>query len=222
MNNAQDDDCVKQLNIGCGPSPIRGWRNYDNNFFIYIAMIPFAKHILARLPFIPAAILDFMDLVNAYNIKFADASKRIPGAHDSVHTIYSSHMLEHLDQDEAIAFLKEARRVLVKGGIIRIVVPNLDCFIQTYLQDNDSHSFVKHLCLVSAKPKTLIKKLQYLIMGHGWHHVMYNEHSLIRLIADVGFINISILKPGDTMISNSSGLNLWEHAQESIYLEAYK
>lgn len=37
----------------------------------------------------------------------------------------TSHMVEHLDRDEVISFLKEACRILAPNGIIRIVVPDL-------------------------------------------------------------------------------------------------
>ena len=30
-------------------------------------------------------------------------------------------------------------------------------------------------------PKSLIKKLQYLIQGHGWHHQMFNKKSLQKV-----------------------------------------
>ena len=222
MTHVQANRPITQLHIGCGPCPIRGWHNYDSNLFVHIAKLPFATHLVACLPFVPRSIIAFMALVNKYDINFADAAKRLPEPHDSVHTMYSSHMLEHLERDEAVAFLKEAQRVLLKGGIIRIVVPNLDYFVRTYLEDNDSHKFIEDLCLVSAKPKKLIKKLQYVIMGHGWHHAMYNEQSLVRLVEEAGFVNITILRPGETMIANHDGLNLREHEEQSIYLEAYK
>ena len=40
----------------------------------------------------------------------------------SADVLYSSHMIEHLNQTEMRLFLKEARRCLVSGGIIRLVV----------------------------------------------------------------------------------------------------
>jgi predicted SAM-dependent methyltransferase len=222
MNRAQDDPSITQVNFGCGRCPTRGWHNYDSLIFVYLARLPFATQFLTLLSFIPRAFIDFMAMVRPFDIRFADASRRIPEPDESVHTIYSSHMLEHLAHDEAVAFLREAQRVLVRGGIIRIVVPNLDYFVREYLQDNDSQKFIKDLGMVSIKPKTLLKHMQYLIMGHRWHHAMYNEASLVQLIKAAGFINIAILKPGDTMIPYHSGLNLRENDRESIFLEAFK
>lgn len=222
MNHAQDDPSITQVNIGCDRCPTRGWHNYDSLIFVRLARIPFATRLLTSLPFIPRTFIDFMAMVRPFDIRFADASRRIPEPSASVHTIYSSHMLEHMERDEAIVFLREAQRALVPGGIIRIVVPNLDYFIRAYLQDNDSQRLIKDLGMVSIKPKKLIRRLQCLIMGHRWHHAMYNEDSLVQLMRASGFINVTILKPGDTMIPHHDGLNLRENDRESIFLEAVK
>ena len=40
--------------------------------------------------------------------------------------VFSEHFLEHLFLDEAVALLKECRRVLVPHGIVRTVVPDAD------------------------------------------------------------------------------------------------
>ncbi len=46
---------------------------------------------------------------------------------------YSSHMLEHLTQDQAKALLCECMRVLKSNGIIRLVVPDLEAIALNYL-----------------------------------------------------------------------------------------
>jgi predicted SAM-dependent methyltransferase len=58
----------------------------------------------------------------------------IPSADDKAEVIYHSHMLEHFSREDARAFLRECRRVLKPGGIIRVVVPNLQSLAETYLQ----------------------------------------------------------------------------------------
>ena len=63
-----------------------------------------------------------------------DLSKGIPLENDSVDFVYSSHMLEHLPKIEAEKLLREAYRVLKKGGIIRIAVPDLEAIAREYLK----------------------------------------------------------------------------------------
>ena len=46
---------------------------------------------------------------------------------------YSSHVLEHLTQEQAKALLIECMRVLKSNGIVRLVVPDLEAIAKNYL-----------------------------------------------------------------------------------------
>jgi predicted SAM-dependent methyltransferase len=48
-------------------------------------------------------------------------------------TCYSSHVLEHLTQEQAKSLLIECLRVLKSNGIIRLVVPDLEAIARNYL-----------------------------------------------------------------------------------------
>lgn len=58
----------------------------------------------------------------------------LPFRNDSLEVIYSSHVLEHLREEEAIRLLQECFRTLKKGGILRIVIPDLEDIIDEYLR----------------------------------------------------------------------------------------
>ena len=171
----------RYVNIGCGASPIQGWINYDFDKFIFFAKINMIRLLLKQFYFIPDDYKIFMDQVIKYDICFANAGEYIPEKDCSVDVLYSSHMLEHLDQSETDIFMKESKRILVSGGVIRIIVPDFDILINDYSVNNNPQNFVDNSCLVGEKPKSLIKKLQYLIQGHGWHYSMYNKKTLIAL-----------------------------------------
>lgn len=57
----------------------------------------------------------------------------LPFASDSVDAVYHSHVLEHLGRDDAKALLHECFRVLKPGGILRVVVPDLEGIARAYL-----------------------------------------------------------------------------------------
>ncbi|KPA14083.1 type 11 methyltransferase, partial [Candidatus Magnetomorum sp. HK-1] len=57
----------------------------------------------------------------------------IPYPDDSVDIIYHSHVLEHMPKKFAPVFMKECFRVLKKGGIIRVVIPDLEQIVREYL-----------------------------------------------------------------------------------------
>jgi predicted SAM-dependent methyltransferase len=62
-----------------------------------------------------------------------DLSQGIPFDADSVDVCYSSHVLEHLRTSEADTFLREQYRVLKPGGVVRVVVPDLEQICRLYL-----------------------------------------------------------------------------------------
>lgn len=49
--------------------------------------------------------------------------------------IYHSHVLEHFTRTEAREFIGECRRVLEPGGILRVVVPDLETIARLYLKN---------------------------------------------------------------------------------------
>ena len=75
------------------------------SIFSFFSKVRIIREILNRLKFIPNGYKIFMDQVINENIKFANAGKHIPEKDNSVHVIYSSHMLEHLDSEETEVFL---------------------------------------------------------------------------------------------------------------------
>lgn len=57
----------------------------------------------------------------------------IPFPEESFDVIYHSHVLEHFPKTEAGFFLEECFRVLRPGGILRVVVPDLEQMARLYL-----------------------------------------------------------------------------------------
>lgn len=63
-----------------------------------------------------------------------DLRKPLPVGSNSWDVVYASHVLEHFSRGEARAFLMECYRVLRPGGVLRIVVPDLEMIARLYLQ----------------------------------------------------------------------------------------
>ena len=66
-----------------------------------------------------------------------DITKGIPFADNSFDAVYHSHVFEHLKPDQGERLLKECFRVLAPGGVLRIVVPDLEKIAQLYLQKHE-------------------------------------------------------------------------------------
>lgn len=70
---------------------------------------------------------------NFINFNFFE-KKPFPFQDNQVDIIYCSHVLEHLTDDIGEYILKESKRVLRSGGLIRIVVPDWDLAVEAYLR----------------------------------------------------------------------------------------
>ncbi len=80
---------------------------------------------------------------NWTNIDFASFSpevkeynllKGIPYPDNSFDLVYHSHILEHFPKKDAYKFIAECHRVLKPGGIIRVVVPDLEQIALNYIK----------------------------------------------------------------------------------------
>lgn len=78
------------------------------------------------------------------NIDFESASpdvqafnllKGIPYPDNSFDVVYHSHVLEHFPKSEGEFFIQECYRVLKKGGILRVAVPDLEQIVNEYLKN---------------------------------------------------------------------------------------
>ncbi|HVU38615.1 MAG TPA: methyltransferase domain-containing protein [Opitutales bacterium] len=67
-----------------------------------------------------------------------DLRAGIPLPDNSCDAVYHSHILEHMRRDEALPFLRECRRVLKPGGVIRIATPDLERIGRLYLEKLDA------------------------------------------------------------------------------------
>lgn len=61
----------------------------------------------------------------------------IPLDESAVDFAYSSHVLEHFDQDAGLELLREQNRILRPGGTIRVIVPDLEMLARNYLAQLD-------------------------------------------------------------------------------------
>jgi predicted SAM-dependent methyltransferase len=58
----------------------------------------------------------------------------IPENDNSFDLVYHSHVLEHFSKDDGVKFLRDCYRVLKPGGVLRVVVPDLERIVKAYLE----------------------------------------------------------------------------------------
>jgi predicted SAM-dependent methyltransferase len=212
MNNSR-------LNIGCGPSGINGWLNYD------WGILP----LLSKLGLIRQLLVNFKILPREYNVKWpsiklVDIRKKFPLKDNAIQHIYCSHVLEHFERWEALQILKECRRVLRRRGVIRIVIPDIKKICQIYYKSVSRPG--RELCRLwwgfdkDEKPQGLIQSLaRRFIRDHYWN---YDQKELEILLSEAGFSQIKLSDFQKGKFPDINSLDLESHRNYSLYLEASK
>ena len=159
-----------RLNLGSGLRPRAGWVNVD-------------LRADADLPL--------------------DLRERLPFGDGTVEEIYSEHFFEHLDYpnlgdttawhlesasrtSDALAFLRECRRVLVPGGRLDVVVPDAECILREYVAWHDRRS-VPPSWWGPAWCDTAMHRVNYVFRQGREHKYAYDAETLRRVLESVGF-----------------------------------
>jgi predicted SAM-dependent methyltransferase len=224
MNTHSDAKAQFRVNLGCGQTPTPGWLNFDSSPSVFIAQIPALASLIRRLSgrILTSYQADFIQLASHHRIGYADVTKRVPLRDCSCSVVYSSHVIEHLNSDQVNLFLKEALRILAPEGVLRIAVPDLQIYVDSYLATQDADEFVQRLHLLPSNQGGLKSLVSAVAGNRSLHKWVYDEISLRKALVDCGFVKPIRLAPGETTIPNPGQLSLRERAWESLYMEALK
>jgi len=122
-----------------------------------------------NLDLIPFPHVDFVGYAHDLS-QFADCSLSM---------IYASHVLEYYDWEDAEKCLREWKRTLIPGGLIRLAVPNFTALIEVY-QSTGS------LAAVIGPLYGRIESVQ----GMAYHKSVFDRHTLENLLIRVGLTQI--------------------------------
>ena len=140
---------------------------------------------------------------------FADITKRIPLPDNHANLIFSRGTMEHLQYAELINCFIENYRVLKKGGVVRMLVPDFDIMIEKYLSKENSKVLSKEQeswNLYDRIPRNgAAETFNYRALYHD-HFYLHNIDTLSRALKKCGFVNIRKAKPGDTIVTEVSDI----------------
>jgi SAM-dependent methyltransferase len=168
-----------KLNLGCGSTTPAGWQNVDYAVGARLMKLPGFSAINSHLR--------LFDLNWAPGIQIHDLRKPFPWHEASVDAIYSSHTFEHLTREQGRHFLREANRVLKPGGVLRLVVPDLDYIVSQYKAGSlSADRFVEELGVLGDQNQTGWKArlAQFIAFPH---KCMYDEAALVNSLGEYGF-----------------------------------
>jgi predicted SAM-dependent methyltransferase len=135
------------------------------------------------------------------NILIWNLRKPLPFPDSHFDCLYASHLLEHLYHNDGLALLKEGRRVLRPGGVIRIAVPDLQALAEDYVGDKSSPNGRSRIAadqfqdamLLRAKNRHgggLLRSLYSSAQDLHSHKWLYDEESLFDALSSAGFGSI--------------------------------
>lgn len=168
-----------KLNLGCGSQVPNDWINVDYALGARFARIPFFLAINKKVKLFN---LDWNENIYLHNL-----TKKFPWSDTSIDIIYSSHTLEHFSKEDGRRFLSECHRVLSKGGIIRIVVPDLRHSVTEYSEGRiKADDFVEKLGVLYENSNNIIKRKLHPFISFP-HKCMYDNSRLIEILNEIGF-----------------------------------
>jgi len=103
----------------------------------------------------------------------------------TVDMVYMCHILEHVKHGDLKKVLLEMKRVLKKGGTLRISVPDFDQIIHIYANTGKNINPIKY---------PLMGKQDY---PYNTHYSVFNRQYLSELLQKVGFEKITNWDPND-------------------------
>ena len=149
-----------------------------------------------------------------------DVTRGLPFENRSLAAVYSEHCLEHLTFDACAGVLREFKRVLEPGGVVRIVVPDAELYLDLYHRHQAGDRTVPFPHAPSPPPpdQTALMSIAPIFFQHG-HLFAYDAATMGLLLSRAGFRDIvqeSYLHGRDPVMLIDS-----EHrAVESLYMEA--
>lgn len=148
-----------KLHVGCGEVRLDGWINIDSY----------------------AADNGAADIV-------WDVREGLPVGDTSCELIYSEHLLEHLEINDGVRFLRECHRALDSEGRVRIAMPSLDVLIERSYNGNwKQQDWLSWPEYKGVQTRAEMLNICFRSWGHQW---LYDREELHRRLREAGFTKI--------------------------------
>lgn len=200
-----------KINLGCGLAVCPGWVNIDGSLNAAIAPFPRFVHRAAYLCSGANRYYTFADyhaLLSGNAFFQANLAHGIPAESDSVDYVYSSHFVEHLYLREAERLVADCFRVMRPGGVIRIVVPDLDHALRLMAAGDRHKAMVSYFFVEDMES------------AYARHKYMYDFDLLSSLLHKHGFADVRRCEYRQGRVPDLQILD--NRPDESLYVEAEK
>lgn len=147
----------------------------------------------------------------------ADIRQGLPLEDDSIEYAVSVHALPELGYGEIIPALRELKRVLRPGGVLRLVLPDLQKAIDAYVRRD--HGYFH---LVEEDATTLGGRLVTQILWYGYSRTLFTSDFTAELLAKAGYVDVVSCQPHRTVSRFDEIIELDNREGESLFIEGTK
>lgn len=129
------------------------------------------------------------------DVMFMDATRSFPFEDNLFQFVFSEHMIEHVHYEKAVSMLRECHRVMRKGGVIRVVTPDLSSIVGLYRGNLSEiqQSYLSWFCATFVQgeyPQSAVAVINAHFRLWG-HQFIYDEETLTATMSGAGFSEVT-------------------------------
>ncbi|WHT15790.1 methyltransferase domain-containing protein [Crossiella sp. CA-258035] len=135
-----------------------------------------------------------------------DVTEPFPLPDESVHRVFSEHLVEHIRYPEAVHMMRESFRVLRPGGRLRVATPDLMFLVKLLTEPTPQRAAYLTWATETFIPDAPEPSPAFVVNNfvRAWHHqFIYDVPTLADLLRTAGFQDISqeaVGKSGDVAL----------------------
>lgn len=163
--------------------------------------------------------------VNGAPFLHHDVTQPLPCEDGAFDWAYSEHLIEHIAQAQALVWLKDVRRIVKPGGVLRLTTPDLERYAAAYVA-RDEAFFADHsrrirefgLPAMPTRRAFMVNQI-FQFWGHRW---IYDFDELVHVLVQAGFAADAIRRRAfhESAIAELGALDSPVREDETIYVEA--
>ncbi len=204
----EPSEAVK-VNLGSGLLVAPGWINVDLGWYSPLRYLPrfVLSYLYSRSGWHSVIGKDqYVQAVKTNRFVHSDLRQGLPFKDNSVDYIFCSHFLDSLTASDGERLIREARRVLVPGGVIRVSVSDFDRTIDLYRS--------------GARQQALARLFPSSQSELGRRNCTYDEAMLTAALSAAGLSKIGKCEYRNGAVPDLQILD--NRPEESLFLEAVK
>lgn len=147
----------------------------------------------------------------------ADILEGLPLDDNSIDYVVSIHALPELPYEMQVPTLVELRRVLKRGGTLRLALPDLEKGVNAYRRGDRDYFLIPDEDMESLGGKLITQLVWY-----GYSRTLFVSEFIEELLRKAGFAEVTHVAYRETASAHSGIVELDNRENESLFVEATK